>query len=178
MVIEGISKAMQAVTKANSLVSKEKEQVIVYGKFIQSLKEAVEEKEEKKAKLFVRRAALIERRVHRFQKDLLSYIDLIRSSPFSEDLKDDLEELENQLELYEAKLTAEDSKGMFRAKGKIPDLINKDPIDWNELKKEIEETYKEGVTPIIEVLKLIGERLDSLISKFGGGAEGGGDNEQ
>ena len=166
MAIKSRAELTGKVDTTLKLIEREKAQVLIYGKFLQNLKNTANKQDINQTKYFSNRLARAERRIHAFKKSLLKSIDVLRKdvTPWNKPLK----EIEDDLNLYESKLVAEDSLGFFRPKGKIPNLLKKVPVNWEELKEEIDIIYERGVSPLIAVLDSLKNKLEKLKSEVPG----------
>ncbi len=159
------NKIQEEVPRLLELIEKEREWILRYGRDLRRLQSVVAEYNESEARRLTTKLANLERRVHLFQGRVLRMSKLFEGEFLSKG-DESLKEVEKQLDLYESRLVGEDSRGLFGPKGKIPKLLKKKPIGWQELLEEVEWTYKEGVSPLVSVLDSLKEIFQRLFDEY------------
>ena len=108
-------------------------------------------KDKKKIRTYANATARTIRREHRFETKLTELIDkLIKVKPI---WRDYLEKIKEQLNIYEANTISKLSNPWFGEKGTIPTLLKQEPIDWKQLKIEINSAYSAGIQQLVTLLQ-------------------------
>ena len=128
-------------------VQRERNWLLLEGKFIDDLKHAIQRNDSLRAQRFERRAARAERRLYRFEVRIIETITLLKDA-FPE-WRTPLTQTEQQLKLYEANIL----KRVSGTEGTIPRLLKRTPIDWHQLHNEADAAYTFGVQQLLLLLE-------------------------
>lgn len=150
----------EVIKNSSKQIKKEKEWILLEGRYIQKLLYAVKTKDIKLLRRFERKAARAERRIHQFEERILELLDILRNSFHNWDSV--LYEMEQKIRLYDNNIL----KKVSYIDGTIPALLKKGEIDFEQVKQEIESALEKGVQPLIILLDHVDEQLNKIDKEY------------
>ncbi len=134
--------------KILNLVKTEREEVLLFGKWIQLLKKAVSRRDKRSIGRFQRRAERVLKRVYRFQEELLKVVG-------DEHQRLDTQNLLHKVSIYVRRMEEEFANPLIGERGTIPILLKETPTDWEKVEEEIENLYSKDIAPLSLLVKEI-----------------------
>lgn len=143
--------------KALRYAEREKKWVMLESVFIERLKQSVEQRNGNRTRHYAEFCSRTVRREYRFEKKVIGLLEKLRE--LNPEWDAFLSKLEEQIRVYENNIISKLSNPWFGEKGTIQKLLEKEPLNWEQIETEVNSAYSQGVQQLIIL-------LDNIETKF------------
>ncbi|MBR9691696.1 hypothetical protein GOV06_02825 [Candidatus Woesearchaeota archaeon] len=142
---------IDAIKKIIRLIEREKKWIMLESHFLEKLKKFVSSRNEAQSRVYANACSRTLKREHRFEEKLIHLLDTLKR--LDSIFVSKINQIEGQIKIYENNIISKLSNPWLGEKGTISVILDKTPLDWEQLKNEVDSAYSQGIRQMVVLLQ-------------------------